>query len=74
MRRFFKWFHCAMSGHPMSITHIETIHGKQWPTHDVCSCAAKRRPHFPGFLFMTWRDDYEQLPVEYPPLFGEDTH
>lgn len=74
MHRFLKWLHCTMSGHPMSITHIEIIYGKVWPIYETCACTARMQPHFPGFVFMAQRDDYEQLPTEYPPLFGEDTN
>lgn len=71
IKRFLRWFHCSMSGHPMSVEHLEVIDGKIWPIRETCSCGTHGRPEFPGSLFKAHHDAYDELPTEWPTLFGE---
>lgn len=74
MRRFLKWLHCAMSAHPISVTHLESFAGVLHASHETCSCGSRTVPQFPGFLFKVHREAYEGYPAEYPPFLDEDTH
>lgn len=73
MEDFWTYFHCVMSGHPMKITHLEMIGGTLWPVRETCRCGSRGLPIMPGGLFKAWRDHYDTLPPEWPPIYGEDT-
>lgn len=60
MRRFLKWLHCMMAGHPMSVSHLECIEGQLYAVFETCSCGAKGRPDSIG-LMQACRDAKERM-------------
>jgi hypothetical protein len=71
MRRFFKWLKCALSGHPRNICALESIDGQLWATSEECACGAKVAPMFPGAAVKARKHHYEEVPTEWPEMFGD---
>jgi hypothetical protein len=57
----------------MNISHLERFNGQLWATHETCDCGAKSNPHYPGAVVKAWKDHYQDFPVDYPPLYPDDT-
>jgi hypothetical protein len=71
MSPFWKRLHCYFSGHPVSITHLDTFNGWLYPTHETCFCGNRVKPMFPGWLMIQYRLQYEECPIEYEDLYEE---
>jgi hypothetical protein len=73
IQRFLKWLKCAWGGHAPTISYLETINGQLWATRETCDCGRVGAPMYPGAIMKSWKEHYEELPTEWPQLFGEDT-
>lgn len=69
MHRLFKRLHCALAGHPMSISHIEDIDGQLWATHESCDCGKKDRAQFPGAAVKMFHAAYQDFPPEWTEFY-----
>lgn len=69
MHQFWKFVHCAMSGHPMSISYLETINGQLYATHETCCCGRKSNLQFPGAAIKAFHEAYSDCPTEYQDFF-----
>jgi hypothetical protein len=74
LQRFFKHIRCALTGHPLRITHLEMLNGQLYPTCETCHCGANVTLLTPGHLLKYWIDSYAEYQPEIAQLYGEDRH
>jgi hypothetical protein len=72
MECFWEYFHCLMAGHPIRITHLESIAGTLWPVRETCRCGSRGNMLAPGGLLSAWVHHYEGFPTDWTQLYGED--
>jgi hypothetical protein len=75
-QRLLKRIHCTLAGHPMSVSHLESIEGRLYALFETCSCGAKGRPDTVGLrqASIDARRQMERLSGVTDYLRGEDTH